>query len=96
MSCQFSIDEEQGGCSGYDCRTDKLVLKVKEDSDALLMLAGLIPEYVSQNYSDGKEECERFFPDGYKNAEEDEEEEEVKQEAEGDEKEEEEENEIAI
>lgn len=47
-------------------------MKVKEDSDALLMLAGLIPDYVSQNCSDGKIECERFFPDGYKNAEEEE------------------------
>lgn len=45
-------------------------MKVKEESDALLMLAGLIPDYVSQNCSDGKIECERFFPDGYKNAEE--------------------------
>lgn len=57
------------------------------------MLAGLIPDYVSQNYSDGKEECDRFFPDGYKNAEE-EPEEEAKQEAD-EEEEEEEQNESA-
>lgn len=68
-------------------RNDKLVLKVNENSDVLLMLAGLIPDYVSQNDSDGKVECERFFPDGYENAEEEEvekeeEEEEAKEEVE--------------
>lgn len=46
------------------------MLKVREDSDVLLMLAALIPDYVSQNSSDGQIECERFFPDGYKNADE--------------------------
>lgn len=82
MSCQFQIDSASC-CSGSDCRNDKLVLKVKEDSDALLMLAGLIPDYVSQNHIDGKEECGRCFPDGYKNAEEEEEEEATQETEEG-------------
>lgn len=57
------------------CRSDSLVLKVKDDSDAVLMLAGLIPDFVSQNPDDGQIECKHFFPEGYKNIDEEEEEE---------------------
>lgn len=32
------------------------------------MLAGLIPDFVSQNPDVGKIECKHFFPDGYINA----------------------------
>lgn len=52
-------------------------MKVSEESDALLMLAGLMPDYISQNDVEGKIECEQFFPAGYKNAEEEEKEEEA-------------------
>lgn len=48
-------------------KNDKLLLKVDEGSDALLMLAGLIPDFVSQNETEGKIECAQFFPAGYKN-----------------------------
>lgn len=47
------------------------MLKVTEDSDAVLMLAGLIPDYVSLNDIEGKIECEHFFPPGYRNTIED-------------------------
>lgn len=61
------------------CRNDKLILKVKDDSDALLMLAGLMPSHVSQNAREGTIECKNFFPDRYRNDEEVEESEEVEE-----------------
>lgn len=61
-------------CLFLNYRTDQLILKLVEDSDAVLMLSGLIPDYVSQNHIEGRIECEQFFPAGYRNSEEEEEE----------------------
>lgn len=60
----------------FYCRNDKLILKVTEDSDVALMLAGLMPDYISLNHIEGQIEYEPFFPVGYRNTEEKEEEEE--------------------
>lgn len=64
-----------------------MILKVSEESDVLLMLTGLMPDYVSQNETDGKIECERFFASAYRNTPE------VDEELESEEEEEEEEEE---
>lgn len=47
-------------------------MKLSNDSDAILAFAGNVPSFVSQNISDGKFECEAFFPEGYTNDLEDE------------------------
>lgn len=47
------------------CRFDKLILKVVAQSEALLVLAELQPDFVSQNENDGRIEGDVIFPLGY-------------------------------
>lgn len=49
----------------YGFRSDKLILKVVAQSEALLILAELEPEFVSQNDNDGRIESAVIFPLGY-------------------------------
>lgn len=44
---------------------DKLILKVVAQSEALLGLVALGPEFVSQNEHDGRIECDVIFPLGF-------------------------------
>ena len=44
---------------------DKFILKVIANTEALLALVGLDPEFVSQNEHDGRDECDVIFPLGY-------------------------------
>lgn len=48
-----------------DCRFDKLILQVVAQSEALLVLAELEPDFVSQNENDGRIESDVIFPLGY-------------------------------
>lgn len=57
---------------------DKFILKVIANTEALLALVGLDPEFVSQNEHDGRDECDVIFPLGYISISEDEAEAEMK------------------